>query len=424
LAFAVVMNSSAVGQPPHTKFAFAVAYDSGGPYSYSVAIADLRGNGTLDVVATNYCQTGGQDSCQGAGEVAVLLGNGDGTFQPAVIYGTGAYDALSIAVGDVNGDGIPDLITASPCQDACTEYGVLSVLLGNGDGTFRPATTYSSAGVWTYSVAVSDLRGNGALDLVATNTGFEGEPGSVGVLLGNGDGTFQPAVSYDAGGYIPASVAIGDVNGNGIPDLVAANSCSVGGCNLGSGRDGGAGVLLGNGDGTFQPAVVYDSGGEFADSVALGDLRGNGILDVVIANQWADSWGGWKHGEIGVLLGDGDGTLQPAVPYAAHGNGGTGASFLEPGIGSLAIADVNGDGIPDVVVVECCQSVKQHVYCVSPGQVNVFLGNGDGTLPATSHLWFRRRPCFRARDRGREWRRSAGPGCGQHVRQQQLLQQS
>jgi len=227
------------GQPPHTNFAPAVAYDSGGPYSYSAAVADLRGNGKLDLMVTNYCQTAGQDSCNGTGEVAVLLGNGDGTFQPAVIYSTGAYDALSVAVGDVNGDGIPDLVVASPCQEACTEYGVLSVLLGNGDGTFRPATTYSSAGVWTYSVAVADLRGNGTLDLVATNTGFEGAPGSVGVLLGNGDGTFQPAVSYDTGGYLAASVAIGDVNGDGIPDLVVADFTEQG-----SEYEGGAGVML------------------------------------------------------------------------------------------------------------------------------------------------------------------------------------
>jgi len=379
ITFAMFLAVPAAGQPPHTKFASAVAYGSGGPYSYSVAVADLRSNGQLDLVVTNYCQIGGQDSCQGTGEVAVLLGNGDGTFQPAVVYSTGAYFATFVAVGDLNSDGIPDLVVADQCvsyvQNECTGSGV-SVLLGNGDGTFQSAVTYGSGGYPAYSVAVGDLRGNGILDLVVTNAGFECDDPSVGVLLGNGDGTFQPAVTYDTGGSCAASVAVGDVNGDGIPDLIVANYC-YDNCGYPNGL---VGVLLGNGDGTFQPAVTYDSGGEFADSVALGDLRGNGIVDVVVANEWADGTGGWKHGEVGVLLGNGDGAFQPAVSYAAHGNGGTGSSDVEPGIGSLAVADVNGDGIPDVVVVEPCDVVKDHVYCVSSGEVNVFLGNGDGTF--------------------------------------------
>jgi hypothetical protein len=232
----------------------------------------LRGNGKLDLVVANYCQAPGQDSCQGYGQAAVLLGNGDGTFEPAVTYSTGSYGAESIAIGDVNGDGVPDLVVANFCNN-CTN-GAVSVLVGVGDGTFQPAAVYNSGDPLAYSVA-PDLRGIGTLDIVVSNAYTEYDyDGSVSVLLGNGDGTFRPAVSYDTGGYIAASVAIGDVNGDGIPDLVVANFCEVSGCGTGNSRDGSAAVLLGKGDGSFQPALLYDTGGQFGFSVALGDLRG------------------------------------------------------------------------------------------------------------------------------------------------------
>ena len=183
------------------------------------------------------------------------------------------------------------------------QAGAVSVLLGNGDGTLQPAVVYSSGANYAYSVAIGDLTGNGVPDLVVSNIDLVGgSNGSVAVLLGNGDGTFQPAVSYETGVEV-ASAAIGDVNGDGIPDLVAANySCA---CDPDGGE---VAVLLGNGDGTFQPAVLYDSGGQAAYSVALADLRGNGILDVVVANLISQ-------GALGVLLGNGDGTFQPAVAY-------------------------------------------------------------------------------------------------------------
>jgi hypothetical protein len=195
---------------------------------------------------------------------------------------------------------------------------------------------------------------NGALD--------NGYP-SVAVLIGNGDGTFQPAVAYSTGGEQTNSVAIGDVNGDGIPDLIVANFQQS------QSAEGEVAVLLGNGDGTFQPAVTYDAGGEYSYSVALGDLRGDGILDVVVANSVPG-------GAVDVLLGNGDGTFQPAVPYLGHGLTPGGAS------GSLAIGDVNGDGILDLAVVEFCPKFHDEV-CVGTGQVNVMLGNGDGTFQKT-----------------------------------------
>ncbi len=386
LAFATLLTTSAAGQKLQVKFALPVAYDPG-PGSTSVAIADLSGDGKLDLVVANFCKTYDQyGNCSGNGEggVAVLLGNGDGTFQPAVTYSTGAYGANSVAVADMNGDGILDLVVANWCgtqdQYGCRyQSGAVSVLFGNGDGTFQTALVYGSGGLDAYSVAIGDLNGDRKPDLVVTNSYYGGGDynGSVGVLLGNGDGTFQPAVSYGSGGQLAASVAIGDVNVDGIPDLVVADYGGVLGKYAGA-----ASVLLGNGDGTFQPGVLYDSGGVAPVSVALGDLRGNGIRDVVIANRWSDNEGKVLRGEVSVLLGNGDGTFQSAASYLTYGVGYPSSPGIGAGINSLVIADLNGDGIPDLAVVEWCQNLYYYTDCVGNKEVNVFLGKGDGTFQA------------------------------------------
>ena len=144
--------------------------------------------------------------------------------------------------------------------------------------------------------------------------------------------------------------------------------------------NGEAAVLLGNGDGTFQPAVLYDSGGIDAYSVSVGDLRSDGNLDVVIANRFNDTEKTHLKGAVDVLLGNGDGTLQPAVSYLAEGVAYASQPVIGVGINSLAISDVNGDGIPDLVVVEQCRNLQHYTYCTPPGQVNAMLGNGDGTF--------------------------------------------
>lgn len=366
-AFAVLATMPVAQGQLH--FAEAVPYGSGGIFANSVAVADLNGDGKLDLVVGNGCQTPNQTGgCPGQlGEVSVLLGNGDGTFQPAISYSSGGYQGFSLAVGDVNGDGRPDLVVTEQCQTLACNNGGVSILLGNGDGTFQAALTYSSGGDQPMSVAIGDLRGNGKVDLVVANFGLAfGNIASVGVLLGNGDGTYQPVTTYDSGGYNPISVAIADVNGDGHPDLVAANWCGNGNC----GEDGTVSVLLGNGDGKFEPAVAYDSGGRLPESVAVADLRGNGTLDLVVANVVS---GGGNSGSdvVGVLLGNGDGTFQPAVSYSAGGNGND----------ALAVGDVDGDGIPDVVVVEECRSpISGRGKCFGGGRLGMLLGKGDGTF--------------------------------------------
>jgi hypothetical protein len=322
-----------------------VTYPSGG-YPASIAVADVNGDGKGDLLVVN-CGT--DASCDGSGSIAVLLGNGDGTFQTAVTYDSGGILASSVAIADVNGDGKPDLVVANCGSEFdCFGTGSAGVLLGNGDGTFQPVVTYSSGGLGTRSVAVADVNGDGKLDVIVTNCAYCSVSGTVAVLLGNGDGTFQSAVTYSSGGNGARSVAVADLNGDGKPDLVVAN-CADEVCFSGNGT---IGVLLGNGDGTFQPAASYDSGGINASSVAIGDVNGDGKLDLLVANTNSCT--------VGEMIGNGDGTFQPVATFDGCG--------LDPlgGPASVTLADVDGDGKLDLLLG-------------SDGP-ELMLGNGDGTF--------------------------------------------
>jgi hypothetical protein len=319
----------------------AVVYDSGGSFPVSVAIADVNGDGKPDLLVANQ-GPGGTVS----GTVSVLLGNGDGTFQAAVSYGSGGSFTYSLAVGDVNGDGKLDLVVTNAASNT------VGVLLGHGDGTFAPALTFDSDGAFPDSVAIADVNGDGVPDIVVVDCGNKfagcggGQNGTAAVLLGNGDGTFRTGASYDAGSG-PISVAIADVNGDGKPDIVVADC----GANIfcPTSAPGAVSILLGNGDGTFQAAVSYSSGGISALSVAVADVNGDGKLDLLVANSGSST--------VGVLLGNGDGTFQSAVAYSA-------GSIYSPAV----VADVSGDGKLDLLVGNY------------PGSVAALLGSGDGTF--------------------------------------------
>jgi Bacterial Ig-like domain (group 3)/FG-GAP-like repeat len=259
--------------------------------------------------------------------VSVLLGNGDGTFQSPVTYSTGSY-TVSVATGDFNGDGKPDLAVGT-CGTTCS----VSVLLGNGDGTFRAHLDYAT-GIGPNSVSVGDFNGDGKLDLVTANI----TSGTVSVLLGNGDGTFQAHIDYAAGS--PNSVAVGDFNGDGKPDLVTVNEFSDT-----------ISVFLGKGDGTFQAKSDYPAG-SFLFWVAVGDFNGDGKLDVVVVNFGGDT--------VSILLGNGDGTFRAPVASAT----GFGPRWV-------AVGDFNGDGKPDLVTAN-----------YGANTVSLLLGKGDGTFEA------------------------------------------
>jgi FG-GAP-like repeat len=313
-------------------------YLSGGLFADSLVVADVNGDGKLDLIVAN-CGSPSQTNCvstSNSGNVAVLLGNGDGTFQAAVTHTLGASGASAVAVADVNGDGKPDLIVATGSN---TE-GLVGVLLGNGNGTFQPEVTYGSGGLSPLALAVGNL-GNGHLDVVVANECADDTctSSNVGVLVGKGDGTFPTTVPYGSGGLYSDGVAIADVNRDGKPDVVVANSSTSTTVDNGN-----VAVLLGNGDGTLHTAVSYGSGAFGAASVAVGDVNGDGILDLVVANCSSSASSCVPAGgNVGVLLGNGNGTFQTAHTYSAAGN----APF------AVTLGDVNGDGRPDIVAGSC-----------------------------------------------------------------------
>jgi hypothetical protein len=235
---------------------FQPAVDYQGPYDspMNLAVGDFDQDGTPDLAV----------SFEG-GAVGIFLNNGDGTLRLGGIYGVNGF-AGGIAAGDLTGNGILDLAVASYSYD-----GGVGILLGNGDGAFQPPVYYSNGG-YSVSVALGDFNGDGALDVVTTNQ----DTNSVSVLLNNGDGTFQPAVNYPVGNY-PRSVAVADLTGDGNLDLVTAN--------FGETYDAGdISVLLGQGDGTFQDALTYPVDWN-PRSVAAADFNGDNYPDLAVANE-------------------------------------------------------------------------------------------------------------------------------------------
>ena len=285
-------------------FARAVTYTVGASPEFLVA-ADLDGDGKLDLVVANS----GDDT------VSVLHGRGDGTFAPTVSYAAGA-NPQALAVADVNGDGKPDLAVANfgPAGGH-----TVSVLLNRCDGTFSGAVSYD-AGPGPRSVAAADLTGNGKTDLVvASNTS-----GDVTVLRGRGDGTFAPPVAYDSGGAQPSIVALGDLDGDGRPDIAVTHDTGD------SATIDHVSVLHGRGDGTFGAATSYATGSRPQD-VIVADLAGNGHPDLAVANTLGST--------IGVYPNNGDGTFGSAEEIAAG-----------EGLHSVAAADLTGDGKLDLIV--------------------------------------------------------------------------
>jgi hypothetical protein len=314
-----------------TVFRTAVNNDTGTFNALSFAVADVNRDGKLDVVVNGCVEI----SCQGGFGLALLLGNGDATFQPPLdLHDASRY----VALADLNADGNVDLLEIQGTD--------VVVRLGNGDGTFQLGQRYASGGGLPVFLAVGDVNRDHKLDLVVASecriVGC-GPNGVVSVLLGKGDGTFRSPKIFDAGGRLTVGVAIADLNDDNKPDLIVGN-------------DGGFGqpltVMLGNGDGTFQSPIVVNSFG--SSSIAVGDLNGDGKPDLAVSIG----------GAIFTLLGNGDGTFQSAQAQA----------FAD----EVAIADVNRDGKSDLITAQLCIRIPGGT-CAS-GRIYVLLGNGDGTF--------------------------------------------
>ena len=325
------------------------------PMGGSPVSADVNQDGKPDLIM----MVGGYPST-----FEVLLGNGDGTIQPGELDPTGGQAASKPVIADVDKDGKPDVVVGQACAAVdCGGAALAGIVLGNGNGTFRSPFVYDlGVSSFSSSIAVADLNRDGKSDLVLTdwrcaNTGFES---CVSILIAEGNGRFRQAVVYDAGGSNAAEIIIADVNGDGKPDLLVSNQ---GGLES-------VGVLLGNGDGTFQPAVAYPVGGSYSSAPLVLDVNGDGKLDLVVYSQCATGPQGCVfESRIGVLLGNGDGTFQPVMVVSSGGGG----------IQSLHTADLNHDGIPDLVALHCLDARCQTDGIAT---LAVLLGNGDGTFTA------------------------------------------
>jgi Bacterial Ig-like domain (group 3)/MBG domain (YGX type)/FG-GAP-like repeat len=224
-------------------------------YFQIIGSGDFNQDGIPDLVVSDHYNN----------QVAMLLGNGDGTFRAAGLFATGP-EPWNLAIGDINGDGNPDIVVANDISD--NQGNNITILLGNGDGTFGQATYLQGGVTSSGSVALADFNGDGILDIAAT----EEPANSVFIFLGNGDGTFQPKTTY-AMNKGPYYLTIGDFNQDGNKDIITANA---------EGQS--IGVLLGNGDGTFQAAKTYPAGGDaiYAD---VQDFNGDNQVDVVAVTQ-------------------------------------------------------------------------------------------------------------------------------------------
>jgi FG-GAP-like repeat/Bacterial pre-peptidase C-terminal domain len=292
---------------------------------FQEVVADVNGDGIPDIITANRSDN----------SVSVLLGNRDGSFQTRETFATGRLP-ISVAVADLNGDGKPDIVTANYTGSN------VSVLFGNGDGTFQTHVDLP-AGNACYDVKVADLNGDGIPDLVVTNK----DDNTVGVFLGEGKGAFKPMAAFPVASG-PYEVVIEDLTGNGIPDLVVSHFSYTG-----------VDVLFGNGDGTFQPTREFPVGSR-PYGLAVADLNGDGLPDIVTSD--------YRDNEISVLLNEDNGDFGPPQLYP-----------VGKGPNEVQVADVNGDGRPDLVSAN-----------YGSGTVSVLLGNGDGnfapqrTFPAGS----------------------------------------
>ncbi|HEX4344634.1 MAG TPA: VCBS repeat-containing protein [Solirubrobacteraceae bacterium] len=320
---------------------------SSSTFIVTVAIADLNHDGNRDIVSEDA-----------SGNVALVwLGTGTGTFSPVSKIelnphpncGTSSTNPClagfptDAQVADLNGDGVPDLITTNGTTSN------VAVELGNGDGSFAPPTYFGlNGGQLPEDMAIGDVNNDGHLDLVLANV----TTNNISVLLGDGHGSFGTATNVDPGYILPEFVRLGDFNEDGNVDIVSSNT----------GFDGAGSILPGDGAGGFGAPLALSTG-DNPSSLNVADINGDGHLDLVVGTSRSNS--------VQVWAGDGGGSFAPPVSLGLNG-------ATRPSLS--AVADVDGDGRPDIVTSNLSTSAAY------VKDVSVLLNTTPPPSPATAQL--------------------------------------
>ncbi len=308
-------------------------YSVGDPIGGSPAqsiVVDFNGDGIPDLATANGSFSGGY--------VSVMLGKGDGTFATAATYPVGVF-ATVLSAGDFNNDGVLDLAVVNQYADTSALGGSVTILLGNGNGAFQPGITTKIDG-YSESLAVADFNRDGVLDIAT----LEYYPMTMTVAFGNGDGTFQAptTTTLNVRFASPYQIISADLNGDGAPDLLECNA-----------SDGTTSVFMNSGNGTM--ALAGNVSAPTPEAIAVADMNSDGKPDLLISDYGQKT--------VSVALGNGDGTFQTPVAYSLDG--------YAP---SVAVADMDADGKLDVAVG----------YFYPAIGIGVLKGNGDGTLNAVT----------------------------------------
>ncbi|WP_363321613.1 FG-GAP-like repeat-containing protein, partial [Polycladomyces subterraneus] len=299
-------------------------FSSGGNRPTGITTADFNGDGKPDLAVTNA----------NSNTVSVFLGNGAGGFTLTSSFSSGGVRPNNITTADFNGDGKPDLAVTNFISNT------VSVFLGNGAGGFSPApgSPFASGGTRPQGLTTADFNGDGKPDLALTNANSN----TVSVFLGNGTGGFTPAPGspFASGGNGPIGITTADFNGDGKPDLAVTNESS----NTVS-------VFIGNGAGGFAlaPGSPFASGGSGPIGIVSANLNCNGIADLTVTNQNSNN--------VSILIGNGNGTFQPAVTFSVGSApiGLTSADFNGDGRSDLATANFNSNNV--TVLINNCVPV-------------------------------------------------------------------